>query len=141
MSKELRTNLKERQANATKMKYKEVITVRNELLKKQGNKCGICQRNMTGIKACLDHCHTTGFIRGVLCSTCNAAEGKIKTQANKAKGTLTMIKWLMHLCSYLTLHSTVDSGLIHPTHKTLEERRVLNNQRARERRALAKQKD
>src|SRR5699024_5017510 len=39
----------------------------------QGGKCAICQR-ATGArkKLAVDHCHTTGQVRGLLCSTCNA---------------------------------------------------------------------
>ena len=39
----------------------------------QGGACAICQR-AKGIrkKLSVDHCHTTGEVRGLLCSTCNA---------------------------------------------------------------------
>lgn len=35
--------------------------------------CAICQR-ATGVKKRLsvDHCHATGIVRGLLCSTCNS---------------------------------------------------------------------
>lgn len=38
----------------------------------QGSVCAICQR-ARGIKRKLsvDHCHTTGVVRGLLCATCN----------------------------------------------------------------------
>jgi len=43
-----------------------------EIYKYQGGKCYICQR-ATGARKRLsvDHCHETGFIRGLLCSVCN----------------------------------------------------------------------
>lgn len=39
----------------------------------QGGTCAICQR-ARGIrrKLSVDHCHTTGEVRGLLCSTCNS---------------------------------------------------------------------
>lgn len=38
----------------------------------QGGKCYICER-ATGVrkKLSVDHCHETGFIRGLLCGPCN----------------------------------------------------------------------
>lgn len=39
----------------------------------QGGYCAICKR-ARGLrrKLSVDHCHTTGEVRGLLCSTCNA---------------------------------------------------------------------
>jgi hypothetical protein len=46
---------------------------KEELLRKQGNKCALCRslspRSKRGWQ--LDHCHTTKWIRGVLCNRCN----------------------------------------------------------------------
>lgn len=50
-----------------------------ELLKKQENKCAICDRlrsNLT-VDLCVDHDHVTGKIRGLLCSRCNRALGAL----------------------------------------------------------------
>jgi dCMP deaminase len=48
----------------------------NKLLKIQGNLCAICkgpqQRDQN---FCVDHCHKTGKIRGLLCHKCNKALG------------------------------------------------------------------
>ncbi len=56
------------------LKSSEVEKLRNHLWKKQGGKCLIC-KNIT-YDPVLDHHHKkkikgTGFIRGVLCRTCN----------------------------------------------------------------------
>lgn len=42
------------------------------LYKHQGGRCYICRR-ATGARKRLavDHCHTTGMVRGLLCGTCN----------------------------------------------------------------------
>ena len=53
----------------------------NELLAKQGGVCAICSnaevvqigRRPTSLS--VDHCHETGRIRGLLCSTCNKGIG------------------------------------------------------------------
>lgn len=52
-----------------------------ELLVKQGHKCAICgsndaQSERTSGKLFIDHCHTTGKVRGLLCSKCNHALGQ-----------------------------------------------------------------
>jgi len=56
----------------------------NELLSKQNGKCAICSvdnngkyRNKSRAFA-VDHCHTTGKIRGLLCSDCNIGIGLLK---------------------------------------------------------------
>lgn len=51
-----------------------------------GGKCQICGRKFDNsrphTKACIDHCHGTTIVRGVLCRSCNVAEGFLKTPEN-----------------------------------------------------------
>jgi hypothetical protein len=47
----------------------------NEMLDVQKGKCLICERTMG--EPCVDHCHTTGNVRGLLCRGCNAAIGSL----------------------------------------------------------------
>lgn len=42
----------------------------------QGNRCGVCTEEMT--RACVDHNHATGKVRGLLCSECNLGIGKFR---------------------------------------------------------------
>jgi hypothetical protein len=52
----------------------------NTLLIKQNHKCAICEAtapNGMG-KWHVDHCHTTGKVRGLLCMSCNIMLGKAK---------------------------------------------------------------
>lgn len=44
----------------------------NKLLTRQRGRCGICLRYR---KLVVDHCHTKGGVRGLLCSNCNSALG------------------------------------------------------------------
>lgn len=56
----------------------------NEMLSKQDGKCMICLVNNNGYYRkkprafAVDHCHTTGKIRGLLCSDCNTGIGLLK---------------------------------------------------------------
>jgi Recombination endonuclease VII len=47
------------------------------LLAKQNGACAICRRHVKG-RLCVDHCHVTGMVRGLLCKECNGALGYLK---------------------------------------------------------------
>lgn len=50
-----------------------------EFLEKQDGNCAICVKPLSGGKdEHIDHDHVTGQVRGVLCSSCNLAIGKLK---------------------------------------------------------------
>jgi len=57
----------------------------------QEGKCACCgtainiNSNKYSERACLDHNHKTGAIRGVLCSTCNLAAGNVKDSSERAE--------------------------------------------------------
>ncbi|WP_231367689.1 MULTISPECIES: endonuclease VII domain-containing protein [unclassified Thioalkalivibrio] len=51
------------------------------LYKKQEGRCGICERRLYSKRYksfCVDHDHSTGRIRGLLCHNCNRAIGMLK---------------------------------------------------------------
>ncbi|HCH9337366.1 TPA: hypothetical protein NNW70_004295 [Salmonella enterica] len=56
-------------------KYKTTESEIISLLEKSSNKCEVCNKTF---KICIDHCHTTGKVRGVLCMRCNAALGLLQ---------------------------------------------------------------
>lgn len=47
------------------------------LLAKQDGACAIC-RKRSKARLCVDHCHLTGTVRGLLCRACNVALGALK---------------------------------------------------------------
>lgn len=126
-------------AVARRLSRTEVQAVRAKLQIHQGNKCILCGCNLkSGARGgpALDHCHETGFIRGVLCMTCNGGEGKMKTLATRFGGGVgPHIQWLKNLAAYWELHSTPQYNFIHPTHLTEDEKRIKKNTKARKARA------
>ena len=55
------------------------------MLKIQNNKCSICKTEgfvmdpkRHKVKLVVDHCHSTGEVRGLLCHNCNRALGLLK---------------------------------------------------------------
>jgi len=57
---------------ALKRKYNITEEYFNKLVILQNYKCKICKLKR---KLCVDHCHLTGKIRGLLCRTCNSNLG------------------------------------------------------------------
>lgn len=48
----------------------------------QGNKCLICEKEKPLV---IDHCHTAGKVRGLLCGLCNSGIGHLKDDAENLK--------------------------------------------------------
>jgi hypothetical protein len=62
-----------------KQKYSLDEATYNFILKSQKNACAVCRNPLTITKHThIDHCHTTGIIRGILCNHCNRALGAVK---------------------------------------------------------------
>lgn len=65
-----------------------------ELLKKQDGACAICGKtpNENGKRLAVDHCHSTGTVRGLLCSTCNQGIGLFKDNPSLLKSAISYIE-------------------------------------------------
>lgn len=118
-----------------RIKSTQVKAVRDELLDQQGGLCAICSKKP--VIACLDHNHKTGAIRGVLCSGCNIYEGKVTKWQHMAQ-VEDLPTWLAGLARYLSTHSTDQTGLLHPTHKTVDEKKARAVIRAKKKRLKGK---
>lgn len=61
-------------------KADEAVENYNSLFNLQYGKCRICGTHQSELKAalCVDHCHKTGKVRGLLCHECNTGIGKFK---------------------------------------------------------------
>lgn len=57
------------------------------MLEAQGGVCAICKRpeRIKGRRLCVDHCHSTGEVRGLLCNACNIALGKLEDNLESIK--------------------------------------------------------
>lgn len=61
-----------------KRKFNITLEEYNKISEEQGHVCQICKKPETCIRnkfLCVDHNHTTGKIRGLLCNNCNRAIG------------------------------------------------------------------
>lgn len=70
-----------------------------ELLATQDNKCKLCERTLSMVNgrgfssiAHVDHCHSTGKIRGILCGHCNTALGKLGDSVEAIERVLKYVK-------------------------------------------------
>lgn len=82
---EVRAKQKEARRKHTLKKYDLSEEQYNVLLENQNYLCAICGR--PEVKVCskgnikslaVDHCHTTGIVRGLLCSNCNVGLGNFE---------------------------------------------------------------
>lgn len=83
------------------LKFKYGITLEEYecILKQQNNSCAICktkENNVSGKKRSwnwsVDHCHTTGKIRGLLCNNCNRGLGMLGDTAERIQKALDYLK-------------------------------------------------
>lgn len=73
----LAQNKIERLYGVTKEQY-------NLLLNIQSNRCDICKREFTEkVYPCVDHCHNTGQVRGLLCNGCNTNLERLRSSKDE----------------------------------------------------------
>jgi len=126
---------------ARRLKVSELASVRKQLVTKQKNRCTICSKPFTAKDdAVVDHCHDTGFIRGAVHRSCNQAEGRVKTKARLGHRGVGAYEYIIGLGKYLESHSKPHLQLLHPTHRTEDEKRIERNKKARKLRAAKRAK-
>lgn len=82
------------------MTYEQAVLTYNEILKSQNGVCAICKEKETELstysglprRLCVDHCHTTGKIRGLLCKQCNAGLGNFKDNTVSITNAITYLR-------------------------------------------------
>lgn len=103
----------------------------DEMILEQKGRCYVCEREFSsepGMRANLDHNHTTGMIRRVICTTCNHFIGRIEATPG----------FLQKAVNYIRHHREIDkekTGVYMPLHlmkkssKSVEERVALRRER------------
>ena len=116
----------------TILKTKDIKTIKQMLLEKQGYRCAICGKELTLENSVLDHQHKQrksdkngvngdGLVRGVICQEDNLSEGKIWNATGRFQGARTSqdrIDWLKQLIQY---YEAGTYPFIHPTEKVPEK--------------------
>jgi hypothetical protein len=67
-------NPDKRQDGRLRARFGITLETHREMRAAQGDVCAICQRPE---KLHVDHCHSTGLVRGLLCRGCNTAIGAL----------------------------------------------------------------
>lgn len=116
---------------------REVEIIRNAQIQTQGGLCDLCQLPGVARDPVLDHNHSTGAVRGTLHRSCNALLGKIENNAARF-GVRNLPAFCQGAGKYMQKHTTNITGLLHPTHKTEDEKRLAANKRRRTARASKK---
>ena len=91
-----------------KRKFNLSIEDYNKMLEEQNHTCAICQKPEIVIdkragklrELAVDHCHTTGKIRGLLCYNCNRGIGHLQDS----------VELLQRACSYLRKTKEIYNG-------------------------------
>lgn len=105
-----------------KLKTKDIAQYRGQQLTQQNNRCALCEDPVAPEEAVLDHCHKTGLLRKVLHRGCNSFLGRIENGMPRSRVTIERLRVIStNLVKYITEQHTV---LLHPTHKTLEEKKL-----------------
>jgi hypothetical protein len=114
------------------IKPKDIKPLREQILQEQQGLCAICHDPVVASEAVLDHCHRTGYIRAVLHRGCNAFIGHIEN--NQARNKITA-KRLESILANFELYINSHRLLVHPTHRTPEQRKERARKRAQAKRA------
>jgi hypothetical protein len=86
-------NKDEHRNTQLKSDYKITLNEYNEILIKQEYKCAICGNIKNGNRRmCVDHNHSTGEIRGLLCSRCNLGIGSFCDDVNLLTNAINYLK-------------------------------------------------
>jgi hypothetical protein len=121
-----------------RIKTKDIPALRERLIAEQGNVCPLCHGPLIDSNPCLDHDHTDGNVRGVLCGNCNGIEGKVHNLVRRGRRALSKSEYLTHILNYWKRHADTPMPILHPKHRTADEKRLAKNARARKRRAKNK---
>lgn len=85
--------------NATLKKYGITIDQWSDLIENQDRRCWICRKSFSRSRLpCVDHRHTDGLVRGLLCTPCNRRVGEMHDS----------VSWFATAAEYLRICPAVD---------------------------------
>jgi hypothetical protein len=104
-----------------RLKQNEIKNYREELLKRQGGVCVLCNLPITSDPV-LDHNHVSGLCRAVLHRHCNTIEGKLTNWLKSFGKDVDPSVLFSGLLEYWDRDWT--DNPVHPTHRTPEEKQI-----------------
>ncbi len=110
---------------------KEVKEYRDAQLIAQGHCCALCGEPIIDDPV-FDHCHSRGHMRGVLHRGCNAIEGVI---TNNMRRNRIDEQRLQAIFENFIEYRKNNLGILHPSHRTPEEKALLKKKRAKKRKS------
>lgn len=91
--KRLQKNPRYYRAIDLKSKYNLTLDEYDKMILLQDNKCAICKNEFLKGYPYVDHCHSTGKTRGILCMGCNTSLGLLKENISILKSMIKYIKF------------------------------------------------
>lgn len=76
------------------------------IMESQHGNCKICQKNLDGIRFHIDHDHTTGKVRGILCAACNTGIGML------AESEFSFLRAIAYLQYHGSLQTILPNSLV-----------------------------
>ena len=101
-----------------RLRQASLAEFRKEVLAEQKGLCALCRLPCETSEAVVDHCHSSGFIRGVLHRSCNALLGKIENNYKRV-GIPDLAKFLAGVQLY---RQECRYSIYHPTYRTKKEK-------------------
>ena len=81
------------QKNNYKKRYGLSVEDKQFMIDKQNGLCAICNNQLkTTHDVCVDHCHITNKVRGILCRKCNLGIGHFNDSLDSLKSALKYLK-------------------------------------------------
>lgn len=89
-------NKKRLSVSKNRAKLKITVEQFDAMLAERDGRCEMCGKHQSEMdrRICIDHCHKTGIVRGLLCDTCNRGLGLLKDDTSLlARGILYLDKY------------------------------------------------
>lgn len=89
-----RKNLAKSKHHALKSNYGISLETYEQMVALQGGLCAICKMPPSGSRKalCVDHCHETDVVRGLLCAACNSAIGLLEEDCVRMENAIAYLR-------------------------------------------------